>query len=232
MKVFAISDLHISRTSDKPMAVFGGNWIGYLDKIKADWEKKVSEEDLVLIGGDISWAMDLGEALYDMEEFTPLKGKKILIRGNHDYWWKSISRLREGLAENVYALQNDAVKFGNVIVCGSRGWSVPGSPDFSETDEKLYKREAERFRLSLLAAERIREEGDKLVVLIHYPPFNVKRESSLFTDLFERAGADAVVYGHLHGKDVRADRRFFRNGVTYYLTSCDLVDNQLTEIVL
>ncbi len=232
MKIFAISDLHISRTSDKPMEVFGGKWIGYLDKIKADWDKKVSEEDIVLIGGDTSWAMDLDEALYDMEEFTPLKGKKVLIRGNHDYWWKSISRLRDRLAENVYALQNDAIKFGNVIVCGSRGWSVPGSPDFSETDEKLYKREAERLRLSLFAAERIRNEGDKLVVMIHYPPFNVKRESSLFTELFEQAGVNVVVYGHLHGKDVRADRQVFRNGVTYYLTSCDLTDNQLTELVL
>ena len=95
MKIFAISDLHISRTSDKPMEVFGGNWVGYLDKIKADWTKKAAEGDVVLIPGDISWAMDLKEALFDMEEFSALPGEKILVRGNHDYWWKSISRIRE-----------------------------------------------------------------------------------------------------------------------------------------
>ena len=94
MKIFAISDLHISRTSDKPMEVFGGNWVGYLDKIKADWTKKAAEGDVVLIPGDISWAMDLKEALFDMEEFSALPGEKILVRGNHDYWWKSISRFR------------------------------------------------------------------------------------------------------------------------------------------
>ena len=232
MKIFAISDLHISRTSDKPMEVFGGNWVGYLDKIKADWTKKAAEGDVVLIPGDISWAMDLKEALFDMEEFSALPGEKILVRGNHDYWWKSISRIRESLPPHVYALQNDAVRLGNVVFCGSRGWSVPGTPGFSETDEKLYSREAERFRLSLLAAERMRREGDRLVVLIHYPPFNVKRENSLFTDLFERAGADAVIYGHLHGRDVRADRLVIKNGVAYYLTSCDLTDNQLTEVKL
>ena len=97
MKIFAISDLHISRTSDKPMEVFGGNWVGYLDKIKADWTKKAAEGDVVLIPGDISWAMDLKEALFDMEEFSALPGEKILVRGNHDYWWKSISRIRESL---------------------------------------------------------------------------------------------------------------------------------------
>lgn len=188
MKVFAISDLHISRTSDKPMAVFGGNWIGYLDKIKADWEKKVSEEDLVLIGGDISWAMDLGEALYDMEEFTPLKGKKILIRGNHDYWWKSISRLREGLAENVYALQNDAVKFGNVTSAARAGGAFRALPIFRKRMKNCISGRRSGSACLFWRPERIREEGDKLVVLIHYPPFNVKRESSLFTDLFERAG--------------------------------------------
>ena len=120
MRIFAISDLHISRTSDKPMEVFGGNWVGYLDKIKADWTKKAAEGDVVLIPGDISWAMDLKEALFDMEEFSALPGEKILVRGNHDYWWKSISRIRESLPPHVYALQNDAVRLGNVGVERSR----------------------------------------------------------------------------------------------------------------
>lgn len=230
MKVYAISDLHISASGEKPMEVFGGNWVGYLEKIAADWREKVKEEDLVLIGGDISWAMTLENALKDLETVFPLPGRKVLIRGNHDYWWHGIGRIRERLPQNVYALQNDAVKIENVIVCGSRAWSVPGSPDFGADDEKIYKREAERLKMSFHAAAKLRGEGDALLVLVHYPPFNVRRENSLFTELFEANGVNAVIYGHLHGSSVRADRLVKKNGIPYYLTSCDMVDNRLVEI--
>ncbi|PWM70692.1 MAG: hypothetical protein DBX59_10430 [Bacillota bacterium] len=232
MKIYAISDLHISADGGKPMEVFGGNWVGYLEKIVEDWEKKVTDNDLVLIGGDISWAMHLEDAIKDLSLIFPLKGKKILIRGNHDYWWSGIGRVRAALPENVYALQNDAVKIENVVVCGSRAWSVPDSPDFKEADEKIYKRETERLRLSFHAANKLRQEGDKLVALVHYPPFNVRRESSDFTDLFEKNNVNAVVYGHLHGQNSRGDRLVKKNGIDYYLTSCDMVDNKLTEIKL
>ena len=232
MKVFAVSDLHISTTSDKPMDVFGGAWLNYLDKIYADWENKVSDDDIVLIGGDISWAMDLDDALKDIATFSNLKGKKILIRGNHDYWWKSIGKVRDALPENIIALQNDAVKIDNVVICGSRLWSVPGAPDFNDNDLKLYNRETERLKLSLSSAAKLKGEGDILLALIHYPPFNVKREDTAFTDLFEEYGVNSVIYGHLHGKNVRADRLVIKNGIKYYLTSCDQVDNKLTEIEL
>lgn len=232
MKIFAVSDLHISTTSDKPMDVFGGAWHNYLEKIYADWESKVDDNDVVLIGGDISWAMALSDALNDIATFSHLKGTKIIIRGNHDYWWKSIGKVRDSLPENIIALQNDAVKIGNAVICGSRLWSVPGSPDFTETDLKLYNRETERLKLSLSAAKKIQGENDKLIALIHFPPFNVKRDSSAFTDLFEEFGVNAVVYGHLHGKNVRADKLVVKNGIKYYLTSCDQVDNKLTEIII
>ncbi len=232
MKVFAISDLHISTNTNKPMDVFGGNWVGYLDKIKADWTEKVSDDDLVLIGGDISWAMNIFDAEKDINTFACLRGKKILVKGNHDYWWSGINKVREMLPMNFYALQNDSIRFGNIVVCGSRCWCVPGSPDFNARDEKLYLREIERLKLSLKSASKNLNEGDKLLALIHYPPFNVKRESSAFTDLFEEYGVNSVIYGHLHGKDVRADKLVVKNGVKYYLTSCDQVDNKLTEILL
>ena len=232
MKFFAISDLHISTNTNKPMDIFGGNWLGYLDKIKADWQEKVSDEDVVLIGGDISWAMTIEDAQKDIASISHLKGAKILIKGNHDYWWSAISRVREMLPENFYALQNDSIRFDGVVICGSRCWSVPGAPDFSEQDMKIYLRETERLKLSLSSAEKIRQEGDKLVALIHYPPFNVKRENSAFTDVFEKYGVDTVVYGHLHGKSVRSDKLVVKNGIKYYLTSCDQVDNKLTEIEL
>lgn len=232
MKFYAISDLHISTNTNKPMDVFGGNWVGYLDKIKYDWEQKVTEDDVVLIGGDISWAMDIDDARKDIESIAHLKGTKVLIKGNHDYWWSGIGKVRDMLPEGFIALQNDSVKIGNVVVCGSRCWSVPGSPDFNEQDMKIYLRETERLKLSLHSAAKLMQEGDKLLALIHYPPFNVKRENSAFTDIFEQNKVDAVVYGHLHGRSVRADKLVIRNGIKYYLTSCDQVDNKLTEIEL
>ncbi len=232
MKIYAISDLHISTNTNKPMDVFGGNWVGYLDKIKADWQEKVCDEDLVLIGGDISWAMNIDDAEKDLQTLKDLRGKKILIKGNHDYWWSSISKVRDILPDNFYALQNDSIRFDGVVICGTRCWSVPGSPEFTEQDNKIYLRETERLKLSLSSANKLKQEGDKLIALVHYPPFNVHREDTLFTKIFEENGVDTVIYGHLHGKSVRADKLVIKNGVKYYLTSCDQVENKLMEILL
>ncbi|MBO4323424.1 MAG: metallophosphoesterase [Clostridia bacterium] len=220
----------MSTTSDKPMDIFGAKWHNYLEKIRADWEEKVSDEDVVLIGGDISWAMDLSDAIVDINTLKDLKGNKVLVRGNHDYWWKSISRIRAELPEKFYALQNDCVKFGNKIICGSRAWCVEGSPDFKEQDRKIYLREVERLRLALNSAKKVLEEGDEIYCLIHYPPFNARRENSLFTELFESFGVKKVIYGHLHGKESRTDLKIVKNGIEYYLTSCDQVDNKLILI--
>lgn len=232
MKIFAISDLHISTNTNKPMDVFGGNWVGYLEKIKSDWQEKVGNDDLVLIGGDISWAMNLDDAKKDVDCLKDLNGKKIMIKGNHDYWWSGIGKVRDMLPQDFYALQNDSIRFDGVVICGSRCWSVPGSPDFDEQDRKIYLRETERLKLSLSSAKKILQDGDKLIALVHYPPFNVKREDSEFTKIFEEYGVDVVIYGHLHGKSVRADKLVVKNGIRYYLTSCDQVDNKLTEILL
>ncbi|MBQ0099368.1 MAG: metallophosphoesterase [Firmicutes bacterium] len=214
------------------MDVFGGNWVNYFEKIHADWESKVTDEDVVLIGGDISWAMNIEDAKKDIETLVPLKGKKVFIKGNHDYWWSGIGKVRDIMPTDFYALQNDSIRFDGVVICGSRCWCVPGSPDFNDGDKKIYLREVERLKLSLSSAKKMMQEGDKLIALIHYPPFNVKREDSLFTELFEKNGVDIVIYGHLHGKDVRSDKLVIKNGIKYYLTSCDQVDNKLTEIEL
>ncbi len=230
MKFYAISDLHISTNTNKPMDIFGGNWVGYLEKIKYDWQDKVTDEDVVLIGGDISWAMNIEDAKKDIETLADLPGTKVMVKGNHDYWWGGIGKVRDILPEKFFALQNDSIKIGNVVICGSRCWSVPGSPDFNEQDMKIYLRETERLKLSLGSAGKLRQEGDKLLALIHYPPFNVKRENTAFTEIFESFCVDAVVYGHLHGKSVRSDKLVVKNNIKYYLTSCDQVGNKLTEI--
>ena len=230
MKIFAIGDLHLSTTSAKPMDIFGSGWEGHFEKIKKDWLSKVTAEDVVLIPGDISWAMKLSDALIDLNALKDLPGKKVFIRGNHDYWWSGISRVRAAAPDDSFIfLQTDSVKIGNFVIVGSRGWSCPGSPDFSEQDQKLYLRESARFGLALADGQRKLEEGDKLIAMIHYPPFNLKREDSNFTELFEGAGVETVVFGHLHGS------LFFplqteKNGVKYYLTSCDKIGFQLVKI--
>lgn len=231
MKVFAISDLHLSLSGEKPMDIFGASWSDYLDKISLSWNEKVSDDDIVLICGDISWAMKLETAVNDIEYINKQKGTKIIIRGNHDYWWNGITKVRNALPKNIYALQNDSVKIGNVIFCGSRGWAVEGAPDYNEQDEKIYHREVERFKLALSDAQKLREEGDVLIALIHYPPFNVRRENSLFTELFEKFKVDKVVYGHLHGKEVKTYPLMSKNGVEYILSSCDMVGNNLVEVL-
>jgi len=230
MKIFAISDLHLSTTAEKPMDVFGARWQNYMEKIRADWFSRVGEEDAVLISGDISWAMKLEDAITDISTLSDLPGKKIMIRGNHDYWWNGISKIRAKLPEGVYCLQNDCLRLPGVVLCGSRGWAVEGSPDFKEQDRKIYLREAERLKIAFSQVMKAKEDGDEIICMIHYPPFNVKRENSLFTDIFEKFGVKKVVYGHLHGKESRSDLLLNKNGIEYYLTSCDQTDNKLTLI--
>ena len=154
-------------------------------------------------------------------------GKKIITRGNHDYWWKGINAVRAALPENVFAIQNDCMKFGDVIVCGSRGWSAD---DKSEDGKRLYARELLRMEMSLQAMKKMRGEGDRVIFMIHYPPFNVRFEDTPVTELFEKYGVDAVVYGHLHGKNCYAKKLIDKHGIKYYLTSCDQVANRAVKI--
>ncbi len=230
MKVFAIGDLHLSINNPKPMDIFGGAWDNYVETIVASWQRLVNDDDIVLIAGDISWAMTLEQAKPDLDFIGSLKGKKVLIRGNHDYWWKSISAVRASLTKDTYAVQNDCLRLGNCLICGSRGWTVPEKNALPE-DEKIYSRELIRMEMSLKSMQSIKKEGDVCIAMIHYPPFNIRLESSPFTELFSAYGADAVVYGHLHGKDCRVVRLSQIKNVKYYLTSCDLVGNELVHII-
>lgn len=232
MKVFAISDLHLSINNPKPMDIFGERWDNYLEKISESWENCVSEDDTVLIAGDISWAMTLESAVPDLKYIGGFKGKKVILRGNHDYWWKSISGVRAMLPAGMFAVQNDCVRVDDLLLCGSRGWLSPDVKQFTAEDKKIYDRELIRTRMSLDAMRAERRDGDRVVAMMHYPPFNSRLERSPFTELFTEYEVDAVVYGHLHGKDCRVSRETVIDGIKYYLTSCDLVDNRLVEIEL
>ena len=230
MNIYAISDLHLSTTSDKPMNVFGGNWEGHFEKIKRDWLEKVHEDDIVLICGDISWAMKLDDGLEDLKQLAFLPGKKIFVRGNHDFWWNGITKLRESAPNDTFIfLQSDAVKIGNFVFVGSRGWTCPGSPDYTEQDNKLYLREAERFRLAFVEANKIAEENDIKIALIHYPPFSIKTPDTLFTQLFEENGVQKAVFGHIHGA-AYFPLRTERKGVEYHLSACDKVAFKLVKV--
>lgn len=232
MKVFAISDLHLSINNPKPMDIFGPVWDNYLTEIENNWNEIVSDDDIVLIPGDISWAMKFEEAKIDLDYICKLKGHKVIIKGNHDYWWSSISEIRNYLYNNTYALQNDAVKIGDVVICGSRGWSVLEENEKTPQDEKIYRRELIRMELSLKSMEAKREEGDKVIVMTHFPPFNYNMDDNAMLQLFENYGVNAVVFGHLHSYDKKQKLLFNKNNINYFLTSCDLTNNELTEITL
>ncbi|MDR0395934.1 MAG: metallophosphoesterase [Oscillospiraceae bacterium] len=231
MNLFAISDLHLPGGGSKAMDVFGPHWAGHFEKIKRDWLARVADSDLVLLAGDFSWAMRLADALADLRALGRLPGRKILLRGNHDYWWNALGQLRAALPESVMALQNDAIVADGIAVAGSRGWSYPdpSSPSFAE-DDKIYKRELIRLDLSIKDAKR-RAPRSPLIVMTHYPPFRERCEPSPVTEIIEASGARAVVYGHLHGEpgfSIGSDRTI--NGVAYYQTSCDGLGFQLKEL--
>lgn len=231
MRVFAISDLHMPGKSDKPMNVFGKVWDNYLDKIKSSWERQVNDDDIVLLPGDLSWAMRLDEVDEDLQFVGKLPGKKVLLKGNHDYWWQSVGKVRAILPDGVFALQNDAIKFEDVIICGTRCWTCPNNSDFTKEDEKIYLRETERLKLSLKKAQEIKKEGDRVVAMTHFPPFNVKREPSNYTSLFADFDVKTVVYGHLHGSDSLAIPRLKIGETEYILASCDKVGFEVLRIL-
>lgn len=225
MKVYAISDLHLSFSTDKPMDIFGEKWENYEEKIRENVENTVADDDLLIIAGDLSWAMQLEETEKDFDYIGNLKGTKIVVRGNHDYWWKSISGIRERLEpKNVFALQNDSLKFDKFVVAGTRGWVVPEKgKGMSEQDEKIYKRELIRLEMALQDASKKKNENDLLITVLHFPPFNSTLEDSDFTKLLEQYNVDICVYGHLHGKTKYSITSTEKNGIKYILSSCDKI---------
>ena len=174
MAIFAISDLHLALSEDKPMEVFGGSWDNYMERIKENWENTVKESDTVLIPGDISWAMYIKNAYRDFNFLNSLPGTKIISKGNHDYWWETVSKLNNFANENDFStikfMHNNAYSAENVAFCGSRGYPVTTSNvnTLSEEESKIYNRELSRFELSASFAKK--EKCEKIVALLHYPP--------------------------------------------------------------
>ena len=227
MAIYAIGDLHLPGGDDKSMAVFGAHWEGHFEKICRDWRARVEADDLVLIPGDISWAMQMQDALPDLMAIGDLPGQKVLLRGNHDYWWCSITRLREQLPPGMFAVQNDAMRFGDTAICGTRGWTLPGSDPRPE-DEKIYQRELLRMEMSLDRAMKL--NAGRLVVMCHYPPLGEGGAQTPLSDLLEKYPVDDVVYGHLHGASLRGAVTGRRRGIEYHCVSCDGLDFQVYRL--
>lgn len=231
MHIFAIADLHLSGDPPfKPMSVFGEHWHNHWAKIKADWLEKVTPDDIVLLPGDISWAMKLEEALPDLRAIDALPGRKVIVRGNHDYWWQTVSKMTRVVGGQITFLHNTFTPAGSFAICGSRGWTCPGDRSFAEAEDMpIYLRELNRVRATLTAA--VQAGYRRYILMLHYPPVNDRHEPSGFTDLMAEFGVEICVFGHLHDEAIRTAPTGIFGGAACYLVSCDALDFKLKCIV-
>ncbi|MBQ7060914.1 MAG: metallophosphoesterase [Clostridia bacterium] len=226
MKLYAIGDLHLDGKQNKPMDVFGPLWQDHRERIFAAWHERVTESDAVLLPGDFCWAMQFRDAMDDLIAVSELPGLKLLIRGNHDYWWASPTKMREALPPRVRIIQNDASDIGPAVIAGTRGWLLRTSPEFGEKDDKIFRRELIRLEMSLEAALRLsRKDGaaKPIVLMLHYPPLAENGAETEFTELIRRYPVQRVVYGHLHGPSCRMAFEGEREGIRYELVSADRI---------
>lgn len=210
------------------MDVFGEHWKDHDARIFAACREMVADDDLLIFAGDISWATRLEEAMPDLEAIGALPGTKLLLKGNHDFWWQSRAKIERAVDPSIKLLQNDSFVFGDVAIAGGRGWTLPGDEYFTEEDEKIYKREVERLRLSFESLHDKRYEH--LVAALHYPPMNSRHEPSEVTEMLARYGVEVCIYGHLHGDGIAAGFSGVRDGIRYQLLSADSVDFRPVEI--
>lgn len=230
MHIYAIGDLHLSgEPPTKPMEIFGAHWLGHKEKIKQNWLQTVSEEDAVIICGDISWAMSLEGAACDLSWLAQLPGRKLLLRGNHDYWWTSLSKMQKRYGDSFEFLQNGCIMLGDVAVCGTRGWILPSADGFTQEDAKIYKREGIRLELSLQAAQK--QNPRAVITAMHYPPLFARTEHTLFTNLMHNYNVNYCVYGHIHGENHVVTFEGVREHITYKLVSCDTQNFELYRIL-
>ena len=222
MSLFAISDLHLSLGGEKPMDIFGARWENHHIKLQENWHRVVGPEDTVILGGDLSWALKLEEAAADLAFLHGLPGRKIIFRGNHDYWWKSYAKVRQALPPSVEAVQNNYRTYGDIAVCGTRGWTAPGGENYTEQDGKIFQRELLRLQMSLEAAQK--DGYTRLLVTLHYPPWNARLEDTEIVAVMQRFGVQMCLYGHLHGADHHRAFQGEREGIQYYFTAADFLD--------
>ncbi len=234
MSVFAIADLHLSHTVNKPMDIFGSRWNGYTEKIEKRWRAVVSDDDTVIIPGDISWAMKIDEALEDFKFIDSLPGRKLIGKGNHDYWWSTMSKLNAFISENniktIDFLYNNAFIVEDYIVTGTRGWYVEEKFQNTQNDtdySKIVAREAMRLELGLEQAIKLKSNSTdfnrSILVFLHFPPVFGDFVCDELIQTLLKYNIKNCYYGHIHGK-YNIPRTFDFRGISFTLISADFLD--------
>ena len=220
MALYAIADLHLPLGIDKPMDIFGKNWENYVSRLEENWQNTVACDDTVVLAGDFSWATYLEESKKDFEFLDKLHGRKILLKGNHDYWWGTVNKMRVFLQENGFSsiefLQNNSFECCGVSICGSRGWTVPQLGK-TEEDKKIYARELIRLELSLKAAKN----PENIIVFTHFPTVMQDFKENEITKLLKKYCVKQSVFGHIHLSGIKNAFEGEIDGVGYKLVSAD-----------
>ena len=230
MAIYTISDLHLSVGMDKPMNIFGDNWENHDQKIKANWNKKVKQNDLVLLPGDFSWAMYIEDAKKDFEYLNELPGTKLLLKGNHDYWWESLTKMRKFLEENNFKnidfIYNNSYIWEDKIIVGTRGWS-----EQEENAEKIIRRENLRLELSIEDGVQKFGKDKEIIVCMHYPPFNKYEKLELnFIKTMKQYNVKTCIYGHIHGEATKEAKQGKIDGIQFIMASSDYTNFDLIKI--
>lgn len=234
MSIFVIGDLHLSFNNPKPMDIFGENWAGHEEKVRCNWIENVTENDLVILPGDFSWETYLADTKQDFDYLNNLPGKKLLLKGNHDYWWTTVTNMRTFLKENNYTnidfLYNNSYEFEDKIICGTRGWSIIDE----NADEKLINRELIRLEISLQDGINKYGTNKEIIVFMHYPPITkakiVSEEEMKFVELMKKYNVKRCYYGHLHGASITDAVEGEVEGIEFKLVSADGLDFKLLKI--
>jgi len=220
MSIYAISDLHLSLANPKPMDVFGEVWLNHAECIARNWDELVRSDDTVLIAGDHSWALKYEDALPDLEYIAARPGRKIMIRGNHDYWWRreATARMQKQLPESIYLMHGHGIVVENAGITGTRGWRMELEEDPDAGDSRVMKRELMYLERGL---KEIPDTVERKIVMLHYPPFNADLEPNEFADILQAYNIDILVYGHIHtGFYLQGNI----DGIEYRLVSVDHTD--------
>ena len=239
MAIFAIADLHLdTQSNEKSMEVFGNRWHHYVDKIQKNWTRVVSDSDTVIIAGDISWALNLEAALPDLKWIDSLPGHKILMKGNHDFWWSTVSKMTKAIQENqlqtIGFLSNNAIEVENYILAGSRGWFTDRSMQNASQDvdyAKIMNREVVRLKMSLDAANTLRTHSEKeILVFLHFPPIWGDFRCEEILHLLHQYEIKRCYFGHIHGT-YHLPSSFSEEEIEFRMISADYLDF-LPQIIL
>ena len=234
MAIFAIADLHLSFNEDKPMNIFGEKWQNHEEKIKQDWLKKVTEKDTVLLPGDFSWSMYLKDTKADFEYLDKLPGRKILLKGNHDYWWSTLNKMQKYVEENNFKnidfLYNNSYEVEGNIIAGTRGWVQSNEQE----DKKMINRESIRLELSIKDGIQKFGEDKPIIICMHYPTFTNYNKQNLidspFIEIMRKYNVKKCIYGHLHGESIKEAIQGNIKGIDTTLVSADGVNFKLIKI--